>query len=60
MSEVTKETKATKEVAAPKTCKVSMTVDGCHLIAGQACPELTPAAKEQLTKLFGSLDKVIG
>lgn len=46
--------------AAPKVCKVSMSVDGTHLIAGEACPELSKAQIEHLTKLFGSLDKVIG
>lgn len=40
--------------------KVSMTVDGCHLVAGEVCPVLTEVAKAHLTKMFGSLDKVIG
>ena len=52
------------EVKAPlktnKICKVSMTVDGCHLVAGEPAPELTKLAQDILTKLFGSLDKAIG
>ena len=62
-----KETKveAKTEVKAPVKAaelkaKVSMSVDGCHLIAGEVCPVLTEDVKKELTKLFGSLDKVIG